>query len=123
MTLRLLVDECILHKLLLASLREVGHDVLTVNDIQLRQQPDGVIFAAAIRENRLVITFNCADFIALSDHAQARRSEHPGILLVFRYASRLKNMSADQIVKSIANLESANIPLQNKYHILNYYNY
>lgn len=97
--------------------------MLTVLDLELRQQPDDVVFAAAIREKRLVITFNCEDFIALSEKALASEIEHPGVLLVFRYAARTKNMSADQIVKSIANLEKANVPLQNNYHVLNYYHY
>jgi hypothetical protein len=48
---------------------------------------------------------------------------HPGILLVFRVNRPGKELSNDDIVKAIANLEKTRAALKNKYHSLNKYNY
>ncbi|CCH96288.1 conserved hypothetical protein [Microcystis aeruginosa PCC 9717] len=48
---------------------------------------------------------------------------HSGIFAVYRNANLLKNMGFKAIVKAIANLETANVPLANQFISLNHWNY
>lgn len=123
MSLKLLVDECILDKLLVSKLKEAGHDVLTVVDAALIRKPDHAVFEAAIAMERMLITINCSDFVALHEAKIAKRATHPGILLVYRYNVPSKELSHMDIIKAIANLEGTGIPLANAYHSLNAYKY
>lgn len=123
MALKLLVDECILDKRLSRKLLDAGHDLKTVEDAQLRRKSDQAVFEAAIAEDRLVITINCSDFVDLSDTKIKKGGSHPGILLVYRHNDLSKEMSSDQIVKAIANLEGTVFDLKNGCHKLNDYNY
>lgn len=120
----MLVDECILDKLLQVKLKEAGHDVRTVTEAGLTRKPDHAVFEAAIAEARLVLTINCADFVSLSDARLTKGgTRHPGVLLVYRYNVPDKEMSHEDIVKAIANLEATGIPLDGACHSLNAYKY
>ncbi len=119
MSLRLLLDEDSQAKLLVTLLRIASHDVLTVNEAALSGQPDSVVFDYARKEGRLVLTRNYDDFQALHE----ANPLHPGILIVYRNADESKNMSFLAIVKAIANLEAANVPLANQFISLNSWNY
>ena len=119
MSLKLLIDEDAQDKLLVKLLREADHDVLTVNEAKLTSQPDHKIFDYAIKEERLVLTYNCDDFEAL----HSANSSHPGILAVYRDAERSQDMSFSAIVKALANLEASGIPLINQLIALNQWNY
>lgn len=106
MSLRLLVDECLLNSLLVEALSEAGHDVQTVSQVELISKPDEVIFAHAIADNRVVITANCLDFIDLATARLAAGAHHPGILLVFQYNNPNKDMTIVEIVEAISNFEA-----------------
>jgi predicted nuclease of predicted toxin-antitoxin system len=121
--LKLLVDECILDKLLDAKLRAAGHDVLTAAEAGLIRKPDHAVFEAAIAADRLALTLNCADFVDLAEAKLAKSGSHPGILLVYRYNMPEKEMSHDDIVRAIANLEATGLKLKDGCHKLNDYNY
>ncbi len=82
-------------------------------------QPDSTVFRYAIDKNRLVLTLNCRDFQALHQ----TNPNHPGIFAVYQEAAPLKKMSFKIIVKAIANLEAAKIPLTNQFIALNHWNY
>jgi predicted nuclease of predicted toxin-antitoxin system len=123
LALKLLVDECILDKLLDAKLRAAGHDVMTVADFALIRKSDYVVFAAAIASDRMVFTTNCADFVELAQARLAKSGSHPGVLLVYRYNVPAKEMKFDDIVRAIANLESSGVQLANACHKLNDYKY
>lgn len=60
-------------------LRELGHDVLTVQEAGQANQriPDETVLAFATRQNRALLTVNRADFIKL--HKQS--SDHAGIIV------------------------------------------
>lgn len=117
MSLKLLVDEDSQAKLLVTLL--AGHDVLSVNAAALSGQSDAVVFDYARKERRLVLTGNYDDFQVLHE----ANPVHPGILVVYRDANRSKDMSFKAIVRVIANLEAANIPLANQFISLNQWNY
>ena len=50
-------------------------------------------------------------------------SEHPGILAVYQNNDRSKDMSREEVVKAIANIETAKIELTNQFISLNQWNY
>ena len=119
MSLKLLIDEDSQAKLLVTLLLQAGHDVLTVNDADLSGQADSIVFNYACKEGRLVLTRNYDDFQAL----HKANSLHPGILVVYHDDDYSKNMSHQEIVKALSNLETAKIPLANQFIALNHWNY
>ena len=119
MSLKLLVDEDSQAKLLVTLLSRAGHDVVTVNGVGLSGEADLTVFAYAKREGRLVLTRNYDDFQELHE----ANPVHPGVLVVCQDDDFSKDMSFKEIVKAIANLEAANIPLANQFISLNHWNY
>ena len=119
MSLRLLIDEDSQAKLLVTLLKQAGHDVVTVNDVNLSGKIDPLILDFARQQNRVLLTQNCDDYEALHDIDP----NHPGIVAIYNENNSLKNMSFKTIVKAIANLEAAMIPLTNQFIALNHWNY
>lgn len=119
MSLRLLIDEDSLAKVLVKMLRKAGHDVVTVNEIGLNGKLDSVVLVSAKQDNRIVLTHNCRDFEALHE---ANR-DHAGILGIYENQDFSKDMTRQQVVKAIANLEAAQIPLAGQFVNLNQWNY
>jgi len=106
-------------QLLVKLLTAAGHDVLTINEIGLAGCTDDVVLDYVIQENRILLTHNCDDF----EELHQGNPSHSGILAVYRNANPLKNMGFKAIVKAIANIETANVPLINQFISLNQWNY
>jgi predicted nuclease of predicted toxin-antitoxin system len=119
LSLKLFVDEDSQDKIFVKLLRIAGHDVLTVNEAGMNGKPDPVVLDYARSQNRLLFSFNCNDFKAL----HKENPTHPGILVVHHESDFSKNMSYQDIVRAIANLEAANIPIANQFLSLNHWNY
>ncbi len=119
MSLKLLIDEDSQAKLLITLLKNAAHGVMTVSDAGLSGQPDEVVFDYARKEGRLILTRNYDDFQLL----HIANPGHSGILVVCENNDPSKDMSFKTIVKAIANLEAAMIPLTNQFIALNYWNY
>jgi len=119
LSLRLLIDEDSLAKVLVKMLTAAEHNVITVNEVGLMSQPDPVVLDYARSDNRILLTHNCRDFEALHQEDP----HHPGILVIYENKDYSKDMSRGAIVKAIANLEAANIPLANQFISLNHWNY
>ena len=119
MSLNILVDEDSLAKLLISLLKQSGHNVVTVNDSGLSGQSDEIVLFYAISNNRLLLTRNYDDFLLLHQTTP----NHPGILVICQDDNPAKDMSFKAIVKAIANLEAASIPLTNQFISLNHWNY
>ncbi|NJL52026.1 MAG: DUF5615 family PIN-like protein [Hydrococcus sp. SU_1_0] len=119
MSLRLLIDEDSQAKLLVNLLRKAGHDVVTINELELSGSDDTVVLDCARKQERVLLTQNCQDFETLHQ----LNSIHPGILAIYQDNYSSKNMLLKDIVKAIANLEAANIPLINQFISLNHWNY
>lgn len=119
MSLRLLIDEDSQAKLLITLLKQASHDIITVNEESLSGQPDEIVFDYAQREKRLILTRNYDDFQALHN----ANPNHSGILVICEDQNTSKNLSFKEIVKALANLETANIPLANQFIALNHWNY
>ena len=119
MSLKLLIDEDSQALSLIKTLRKANHDVVTANEANLMGQPDDIVLEYATQNNRIVLTRICRDFEALHESSP----NHPGIFGVYQEANPLKKMSRQDIVNAIANLEAAQIPLQNQFISLNHWNY
>jgi predicted nuclease of predicted toxin-antitoxin system len=119
LSLQLLLDEDSQAKYLVNLLQAAGHDVVTVNAANLANRPDSVVLAFARQSERVVLTRNCDDFLDLHQND----SVHSGILAIYQNADSSKNMSYQDIVKAIANIQAANYKLKNQFIVLNQWNY
>jgi predicted nuclease of predicted toxin-antitoxin system len=113
------LDEDTASPLLTQALRRAGHDVQRPHDVGLRGRSDAVALAHAIRETRVLLTHNYADFEELHVLIGEAQGHHPGILVVRRDDDRRRNMTPRDIVRAVANLEAAGAPIADEYIILN----
>ena len=113
------MDEDSQARVLVRLLREAGHDLLTVSDAGLDGKDDGEVFAAACREDRVILTRNVRDFEALHE----ANAEHSGILVAHQDGDPAKNMSYLDIVRAIANIESSGWDIASQFVSLNAWNY
>jgi hypothetical protein len=81
--------------------------------------PDSVVLEHARQEQRILLTRNCGDFQELHQ----TNPEHFGILAVYQDFDSSKNMSYQEIVKAIANLEAADYSIKHEFVILNQWSY
>lgn len=119
MSLKILIDEDSQAKLLVKKLRDTGYDVKTVAEAGLNGRADSIIFEYAKSSKRVLLTQNCADFLALHQ----ADPDHHGILLVYKNSSPEKDMSVDQIVSSIANVMNSGIDPRKQVIALNPYRF
>ena len=84
-------------------LRNMGHDVLTVQEAGNANLgiPDEDVLAFAITDNRAVVTLNRQDFIRLHYYA---KSEHFGIIVCTNDTDRLQ--MANRLNKALSSQES-----------------
>lgn len=115
MSLRLYLDDCSNSRELTAKLRDAGHDVLIPVDVGTRGASDRVHIERAIAERRLLTTHNCRDF----EHLHRKLVHHPGIVGIYRDNDASRDMTYDQIVAALRNLETSGLPLENAFHVLN----
>jgi len=80
---RLLLDEH-LSRTVAEQLRKLGHDVMAVVEVGLRQQLDTEVMAWAAGEKRAVVTANYQDFRRIHDVYLSRGDRHFGLVLVPR---------------------------------------
>lgn len=79
--------------------------------------PDAQVFAQAQSQGRVLLTRNVADFLALARQADG----HAGVLAIFCDGNPRNTMGYEQIVRAIAALEAAELPVQSQFHILNHW--
>jgi len=116
---KILIDEDYQDKRLVKFLKNAGHNIITVNDVGLSGSDDAIVLDYARRQGYLVLTRNCKDF----EELHQANANHPGILGVYQDNDPLKNMSFQNVVRAIANLEAAGVPLTNQFISLNQWNY
>lgn len=80
MSIRLLVDEDSQAKTLIILLKSAGHDVLTANEAELSAKDDASVLNYAKSDNRILLTRNPADFLALHQAFP----DHQGILTIYK---------------------------------------
>lgn len=115
--MKLLVDEDLQSKRLIAALRAAGHDVASVGELHLNGADDAAVLKLAVRLGRSVLTRNAIDFLELHEGDQG----HPGILAVYGEPDPDRDMTPDQIVVAIANLAEVVTGVAGQFHVLNHW--
>lgn len=105
MSLSLLIDEDSQDRILVAKLKEAGHDVVTAKDAGLLGQPDSAVLAHAVASKRAVMTRNCDDFCSEAAALKRAGRHHHGILLRYEKNDPEKDMSYDDIVRAVGNID------------------
>lgn len=99
--MRFLIDEDV-HECLKFILAEWKHEADHVKlRPELGAEPDAVILATATSENRVIITYNTADYEGLHDHYRRQGQNHAGIICC-RKLDGYRNF--DRILAWMANL-------------------
>jgi hypothetical protein len=119
--MRLYLDEDIAAGILCTLLQKAGHDVQTPADVGLAGRWDPIQLRNAIEKQRLLLSYNYADFEDLHFLVQAAKGMHPGIIVVRREKDPRKNMSVGDIVRALRKLEGAGLSSSNQYFILNHW--
>jgi hypothetical protein len=109
-------------KALLATLlRRSNHRVVVPAGVGLSGADDAEHFLHAIQQSLTLITRNHEDYKVLHLVVQAAGGRHPGILVVRQDNDPSRDMKDRDIVRAIANLESAGVPIGNELHVLNHW--
>jgi len=111
--MRLLLDENIGHRQLVALLRVAGNDVTTVVEALGIGAVDASVAASAIRDGRTLLTADCGDFRSL----YAELTAHPGLLLVYAHRGGARTVGA--IAAAIGNVAATYPRLDNLILALN----
>ncbi len=119
MSLSIYLDDCAFSRKLRQLLVEAGHDVEVPADVfpPLTGANDPIHFAHAKATGRAIITLNARDFKEIHDHDP----DHSGILIVYQDNDPSKDMSYDEIVQAIANLENTGVVIPGGFWSLNAY--
>lgn len=99
--MRLLLDECIGDRSLRDALIAAGHDVVRTVDELGGGANDLAVFAFACEHQRIVLTYNNADFKQLGE----QNPKHSGMLLVYQ-DNKPSDMKSSDIVQAVANVET-----------------
>ncbi len=119
MSLSIYLDDCAFSRKLRQLLVEAGHDVEVPADVfpPLTGANDPIHFAHAKAAGRVIITLNARDFKEIHNHDP----DHSGILIVYQDNDPSKDMSYDEIVQAIANLENTGVVIPGGFWSLNAY--
>lgn len=99
--MRLLLDECAGDRDLRNALIAAGHDVVRSVDVLGGGVDDPAVFAFAAHDERVIVTYNNADFLRLAQ----RDPTHPGIMLIYQ-DNKPTDMTTSDIVKAVSNAET-----------------
>jgi len=117
--LRLLIDESADSRTLRRLLAAEGHEAVTAADAGLLGARDSAIFAYTRAHNLVTLTRNPADFRELHQG----EPQHAGIFLIYKDNDPTRDMTDADIVRAIANLISAGVPIEGEVHTLNHWRY
>jgi predicted nuclease of predicted toxin-antitoxin system len=79
--MRLLLDVH-LSRQVVHALRDRGHDAARVAEVGLRGEPDHIVWEWAIREGRVVVTYDTDDFPVLYHRYFQEGVSHPGLVVI-----------------------------------------
>ena len=119
--MRLYLDDDSIAALLVALLRRAGHDVQIPADAGTSRADDPVHLTYAVVQDRVFLSHNHRDFEQLHDLIRAVQGHHPGILVVRKDNNPKRDLSVPGIVRAIANLLAAGVPIADTYQVLNHW--
>jgi hypothetical protein len=119
--MRLYLDDDTADPLLAQLLQNAGYEVELPRDASLSGQPDAIHLTHAIRATRTLLTKNYRDFEYLHNLLVVAQGHRLGILVVRQDNDPKRDLTARGIVRAIAKLEAAGVPIADCYHILNHW--
>ena len=119
--MRVYLDDDIAAALLTQLLRQAGHDVQRPADVGTVGEDDSRHLTHAVREGRVLLSRNHDDFENLHDLVVAAGGHHPGILIVRKDNNPRRDLSFAGIVRAIANLSAAGVPVADQFIVLNHW--
>src|SRR4051812_16811197 len=99
--MRLLLDAHISSRVAI-SLRASGHDVVTADEIGLKEESDHDLWLAAISQTRVMVTYDLDDFPVLYERFWHEGTHHPGLVLVSSQAIPQNDFGAQ--IRALARL-------------------
>jgi len=117
--MNLYLDDDSAKALLVKFLQKAGHRVVVPTGVGLSGAEDAEHLLYAVQQNLILATRNHEDFRILHALVQATGGRHPGMFVVRRDNDPTRDMKDREIVRAIANLEAAGMPVVNELHILN----
>lgn len=106
---------------LVKLLQRAGHQVVVPVDAGLAGVSDPRHLTYTAQHDLVLLTKNHDDFEDLHLLVQATRGHHRGLLVVRLDNDPNRDMKDRDIVRAIANLEQAGVPIANEFHILNHW--
>ena len=103
------------------QLRRAGHQGTLPADLGLAGASDPRHLAACASHRLVLLTRDHDDFLDLHDLIQATHGSHAGILVVCADNDPARDMKDRDIVRAIANLAAALVPIENDFNILNHW--
>jgi predicted nuclease of predicted toxin-antitoxin system len=119
--MKLHLDDNLASASLASHLRNAGHVAVLPSDIGTAGFSDAQHLAKAANSAAVSLTADHEDFLDLHLLVQATGGRHPGILVVRRDNDASRDMKDRDVVRAIANLEAASVPIENELHVLNHW--
>ena len=119
--MKLYIDDDSAAALLVRLLQKAGHDVRIPADVANSGATDPAHLRHAIREGRTCLTRNQDDFKDLHHLVLEAQGHHPGILVVCFDNNPKKDLDDAGVVRAIANLLAAGVPIADEFIILNHW--
>jgi predicted nuclease of predicted toxin-antitoxin system len=102
-------------------LRRAGHQIALPTALGLSGSSDPRHLASCAAQGQVLLTRDHDDFLDLHDLVQATHGRHAGILIVRADNDPARDMKDRDIVRALANLVAAQIPIENEFHILSHW--
>lgn len=119
--MNLYLDDNSCKGLLAILLRKAGHTVVVPGAVGCAGVSDPRHFLHAIQTDFVMLTRDYEDFLELHDVVHAAQGQHPGILAIRADNDISRDMKDRDIVRAIANLKRAGVPVPNEFHVLNHW--
>ena len=119
--MRIYLDDNIASPLLRKLLNKAGHDVQLPSDVGMAGKLDALHLAHSIADDRVCLTSDHDDYVALQFLIKEAQGHHPGILVVRYDNDPTRDLTPKGIVGAIRKLEAGGVPMPNEYVILNHW--
>src|SRR5688572_15808971 len=119
--MKLYLDDDSAKPALATRLRTAGHQVVQPSNVGISGVSDPRHLLYAVQNDLVLLTRNHDDFEDLHSLVQGTGGQHPGIVVVRYDNDPSREMKDADIVRAIAKLEGAGVPIRSEFQILNHW--
>jgi predicted nuclease of predicted toxin-antitoxin system len=119
--MRVYLDDDLDSNTLITLLQRAGHEVVSPRAVGTRGVADKEHLYYAAAHALVLLTANARDFIDLHEEWRGQQQEHHGMLIVYRENNPTRDMSLQQIVQAVTQIEQSGLPLVNTFHNLSFW--